>query len=166
MAPPPPHSNHIANLYHHHHAWLQGWLLRRLGNHGSAQDLAQDTFVRLLGKEVLPRIHEPRAFLKTIARGLVANHYRAQQIEQAYLDALQNLPVEYAPSPEQSTMAIQALIELDRLLASLPAPVRQAFLLSQVDGLTQDEIAQRLNVSLATVKRHIARAVVKVSFGR
>lgn len=54
-------------LYADHHSWLHGWLRRRLGNAYDASDLAHDTFLRILTKDVLPPIREPRAFLTTIA---------------------------------------------------------------------------------------------------
>ena len=49
MAAAPSHPD-IALLYSDHHGWLVGWLRRRLGNPCDAADLAQDTFVRVLGK--------------------------------------------------------------------------------------------------------------------
>jgi RNA polymerase sigma-70 factor (ECF subfamily) len=42
--------------------------------------------------------------------------------------------------------------------------VRDAFLLSQLDGMGQADIAARLGISLATVKRHIARAMLQCCF--
>ena len=44
------------------------------------------------------------------------------------------------------------------MLDSLPSVARQAFLLSQLDGLTYAQIASELDVSLITVKRHMLRA--------
>ena len=44
------------------------------------------------------------------------------------------------------------------MLDALPAPVRRAFLLSQIEGLTYEAIAQDIGVSLITIKRYMARA--------
>ena len=54
---------------------------------------------------------------------------------------------------------MQALMQLDRLLDSLPPKARSAFLLSQLDGLTYPEIAQRLGVSLSSVQQYMVRAM-------
>ncbi|MOA54761.1 putative RNA polymerase sigma factor FecI [compost metagenome] len=59
---------------------------------------------------------------------------------------------------------LEALVEIDRLLGELPLPVRQAFLLSQIEGMKQADIAVELGVSLPTARRYIARAVVQVCF--
>ena len=145
-------------LYRDHHGWLQGWLRRRLSNAGDAADLAHDTFARLLAARLPPVIHEPRAYLTRIAHGILVNWYQRKDLEQAYLDALARLPEATAPSPEQQLIILQALHEIDAMLDTLPAPVRRAFLLSQIDGLTYDAIATELAVSLITVKRYMARA--------
>lgn len=156
----------LQTLYCDHHRWLQGWLQRRLGNAFDAADLAQDTYVRLAvrGPQALGEIREPRALLTTIAHGLVVSLYRRRCVEQAWLDTLAALPEVLAQSPERRAIVLQTLVEVDRLLGQLPLPVRQAFLLSQIDGMRQAEIAAELGLSVPTVKRHIARALVQVCF--
>ncbi|WP_421446423.1 sigma factor-like helix-turn-helix DNA-binding protein [Agrobacterium tumefaciens] len=44
------------------------------------------------------------------------------------------------------------------MLSAMPGRTKEVFLLSQFDGLKYGEIAARLNLSLATVKRHMHRA--------
>ncbi|MNH46039.1 putative RNA polymerase sigma factor FecI [compost metagenome] len=53
---------------------------------------------------------------------------------------------------------LEALDEIDQVLALLPAKTRQAYLMAQLEGYTQEEIASRLNLSVRTVQRHLARA--------
>ncbi|MGH8360144.1 MAG: sigma factor, partial [Pseudomonas sp.] len=76
----------VQTLYSNHHGWLNTWLRSRLGNAADAADLAQDTFVRLLQKTERFELKAPRAFLRTIARGLVIDHWRREEIERAYLE--------------------------------------------------------------------------------
>ncbi len=152
---------HIRTLYLDHHGWLRERLQRRLGCLGQAADLAQDTFVRLLAREgELERLREPRAFLATVAQGLLANHWRRQALERAYLEALAARPEEVQPSPEDQALILETLTELDALLDRLPARVRQAFLLAQLEGLTYAVIAQRLGVSERMVKKYMAQAML------
>lgn len=63
-------------LYTRHHGWLFQFLRRKLGDAEQAADLAQDTFIRLLNTGQRAEIREPRAYLSTIARGLVADMFR------------------------------------------------------------------------------------------
>lgn len=150
----------IDQLYSHHHGWLQTWLRKRLGSAADAADLAQDTFVRLLSSapgEPLS-LTTPRAYLATIANRLTINLYRRRSLEQAYLTALAETPEDLAPSLEHQALVLEALDEVDRVLGILPAKTRQAFLMAQLEGYTQEEIASRLNLSVRSVQRHLARA--------
>ena len=156
------HSEQVKSIYAAHHGWLECWLRKRLGNASDAADIAQDTFVRVLAREMA--IREPRAMLTTIAQGMVANFYRRRDIELAYEQALAAWPEQHAMSPETRAIMLETLVEIDALLNSLPPLVREAFLLSQLDGMGQADIAERLGVSLATVKRHIAKAMLHCCF--
>jgi len=151
----------LQRLYSDHLVWLNTWLHRRLGCAHNAADLAQDTFVRLLSSpQNLPSIREPRAYLSTIAHGLVVNFWRRQAIERAYLEALAALPEAAAPSPETQGLILETLLAIDAMLQRLPDKVRQAFLLSQLDGLTYAAIAERLGVSERMVKKYMAKAML------
>ena len=154
----------VESLYQDHHSWLTGWLRRRLGCPDSAADLAQDTFIRVLSAREQPVIIEPRAFLTTLAKRVLFNHYRRQDLERAYLDTLAQMPEMLAPSEEDKAIILQTLIELDQLLDGLPRPVKRAFLLAQVDGLTYSQIAAELSISVATVKRHLHKAAMRCYF--
>ena len=148
----------VHQLYQSNHAWLYDWLRKRLGCADNAADLAQDTFARILASRRVLEAREPRAYLTTVAKGLLINWYRRQSLERAYLDALADLPEELAPSLEQRLIILETLHEIDALLANLPEPVRRAFLLSQIDGLTYPAIAEVLGVSLGSVKRYMQQA--------
>ncbi|SPU48884.1 sigma-70 family RNA polymerase sigma factor [Bordetella trematum] len=155
----------IEALYSAHHGWLHNWLRGRLGNSFDAADLAQDTFVKLLANDEILSIREPRALLTTIARRVVANFYRRRRIEEAYLATLALLPEPEVPGPETRALLLETLLEIDKRLSQLKIAARRAFLMHQVEGMTQVEIAQALNVSVATVQRYLERAVHRVCFG-
>ncbi|WP_159916881.1 sigma-70 family RNA polymerase sigma factor [Pantoea sp. 18069] len=154
----------VAGLYNEHHRWLSAWLRNRLGDAHQAADIAHDIFVRLLAREMPVEAREPRAFLTTVAQRALFSHYRRQQLERAYLDALAHWAPTLAASPEERAILLETLVEIDRMLDGLPALVRRAFLLSQLDGLKQAEIAQELNISLATVKRYLVKAGMHCMF--
>lgn len=154
----------VHSLYSHHHGWLQGWLRKKLGCSHRAADLAHDTFLRLLARDEPVAIAEPRAFLTTVAQRVLANHWRREQIERAYLDALAQAPAALSPSPEERAMLLETLVEIDCLLAGLPPQVKRAFLYAQLDGLSQAEIAAELGISVSTVKRHLVRAGTQCYF--
>jgi len=150
----------VEPLYRAHHGWLLGWLRRKLGNASDADDLAHDTFARVLGRpRELDRVREPRAWLTTIAHGLVVDHIRRRTLERACLEAIASLPEPQAPSPETQLLLVEALVRIDAMLDGLAPKVRTAFLMSRLDGLGYAEIAQRLQVSLSSVEKYMASAI-------
>lgn len=154
-----PLHDQVGRLYSDHHPWLLGWLRRKLGNAFDAADVAHDTFLRILGRELDEPVREPRAYLTTIAGGLVNSRWRRRALEQAWLEALAAQPEALAPSPEERRLALEALEEVARLLGDLPPLVSEVFLLSQLDGLTYPEIAVRLDISINRVQKAMTRAL-------
>lgn len=156
-----PSNNDVAAIYVDHHGWLVSWLRRKLGGSDQATDLAQDTFIRILSQKKDRQelsLQEPRAYLTTVARRLLINHVKRQSLEQAYLDVLSSLPEPETISTESRLIILETLHEIDAMLDGLGAKVREAFLLSQLDGLTYAQIAAQLNVTDRTVKRYMAAA--------
>lgn len=151
-------------LYSDHYGWLHGLLHRKLGCGHRAADLAHDTFLRLLARDACVAIQEPRAFLTTVAQRVLANHWRREQIERAYLDTLAQMPEALQPSPEERAMVLEALAEIDQRLDGLPVLAKRAFLHAQLDGMGHAEIAAALGISISTVKRHLVRAAAQCYF--
>lgn len=148
----------IAEFYQNHHSWLNSWLRRRMGCSHTAADLAQDAFISILGKGIIGDIREPRPFLATIAKRLMAHRRRRDLVEARYLEYLATLPEAVEASPEVKLLALETLQQLDRALDGLPLPVREAFLLAHLEGLSYAEIAERLKVSASSVKQYLSRA--------
>ncbi|MDF3934684.1 sigma-70 family RNA polymerase sigma factor [Pseudomonas citronellolis] len=149
----------LDRLYSDHHGWLRGWLRSRLGNAADAADLAQDTFLRVLLKQELLELRTPRAFLRTIARGLVIDHWRREELQRAYLETLALLPEAEVPSVETRELLLELLENIARLLDGLKPKVRSAFLLAQCEGLPHAQIATQLGVSVRSVERYVAEAL-------
>jgi len=132
--------NQIHILYDEHYHWLYGWLYKKLDCPEQAADLSQDTFVKILKKQQPLDLYLPRAYLTTIAHSLVVNHWRRREIERNYMQAIAVLPIETAPSAEKHAIIIETLSRIDQTLKGLAPLVREAFLLSQLHGLTYKAI--------------------------
>ncbi|OLU24437.1 RNA polymerase subunit sigma [Pseudomonas sp. PA15(2017)] len=155
----------VAALYREHHAWLRGWLAYRLRSWGRdvADDLAQDVFVRILDSRspLQPEaLRQPRAYLTCIANCVLVGWRRRHSLEQAWLDALKLVPAMNHPSPEQQSVILETLHEIDALLDALRPRVRQAFLMANLDGMKQKDIARALNIALPTVKKYVREGYV------
>lgn len=152
----------FAALYSDHHHWLLALLRRRLGNAADAADLAHDAFLRLLLKpRDFPSTEGARAYLSVVAKGLCVDLWRRREVEQAWLDAVAQLPEALAVSAEQQAAAMQALIEIDAMLVRLPARAAEAFVMAVVHGMTDAAIAVSLGVSDRMVRKYVAQAMVQ-----
>ncbi|MFJ9990585.1 RNA polymerase sigma factor [Pseudomonas putida] len=154
-----PHAELVGSLYRDHRSWLLAWLQRSTACRQRAEDLSQDTFVRLLGREQLIAPREPRAFLVAVAKGLLFDHFRRAALEQAYLAELSLLPEAEQPSPETLHLILEDLKAIDRLLGKLSSKARTAFLYNRLDGMGHAEIAERLGVSVSRVRQYIAQGM-------
>lgn len=159
VSAPLPTTRLVLQLYRDHHAWLLQRLRRKIGCPEQAADLAHDTFVRVLARLSPPEsLLEPRAWLSTIAHGLLVDHVRRADLERAYLQALAELPHKHHPSAEEQALTLEALRQVDGLLGGLSSKARAAYLWSRLDGMPHAEIAQRLGVSVPRVRQYLATA--------
>lgn len=137
-------------------------LRRRTGDHGRAEDVAQDTYLRLLEtasrKDVDTEIRDERAFIYRVAGNLAIDTARREQRRAGNGEPDVSLP-DPAPDPEQHAMAHDHLRQLDDALRELPANARLALLLFRVDGLSHADIARRLAVSESMVAKYLAQAL-------
>lgn len=162
LAPQPSPPQSIAGLYGLHHGWLVNWLRGRLGCSQQAADIAQDTFLRVLLADrrapLAAQLVEPRHYLVTVAKRVMVDGFRRRSVEQAYLQLLAEQPEQYALAPEERLMLLETLQALDAMLSGLGPRVKQAFLLSQLQGLGYKAIAAQLGGTVSSVTKYIAKA--------
>ncbi len=155
----------MGNFYQDHRGWLLRWLRARLQCSFTAEDLVQDTFVRLLlAPAAVTTVRHPRAFLATTARRLLIDRSRRLAVEQAYLEALTATLEDgaQAPSAEQCAQTLEALALLAQALDELPVRTRVSFLSCYLDGETQAAVAQRLGISERTVRNDLVQALLHI----
>jgi RNA polymerase sigma-70 factor (ECF subfamily) len=154
-----PQSELIGALYRDHRSWLVAWLRRNVACPQRAEDLSQDTFVRLLNREQLDQPREPKAFLAAIAKGLLFDYFRRAALEQAYLNELMLIPEGEQPSLEEQLLILEDLKAIDRMLGKLSSKARTAFLCNRLEGMSHNEIAEHLGVSSSRVRQYLAQGM-------
>jgi len=149
-------------FYKEHHKWLIHWIRRRTYRSDNAWDLAHDTFIRLLDRQIVPTsIHNPRGWLATTAGNLVIDQARREKLETNYLAFLATLPEAEHPSPEEQLQLLDLMENILRLLNGLRSIEKTAFLMVRLDGLSYREVAEQLQVSLSSVEKYMAKAMLK-----
>ena len=143
-----------AALFERHLAAVVGFAWYQLGDRAAAEDVAQETFVRLIGKIEGWQPGGPalRTWLFRVARNLCIDHRRAARM--VPLEALPDRPGD-APDLERS---VDLRRSVRRALDSLPERQRTALVLVTYLGLTNQEAAGTLDVSEEAVESLLARA--------
>lgn len=156
-------TDRIAELFAAHRSKLETTLARRTGNRDLAGELVQEAFVRLLASGAPSpsrSVEEDTRLLYAIARNAAIDHGRITQRRAELLGSLspEQFPTE-APSPGRELDAKRAMTAMIAALESLPQRTQDVFLLRRVDGLSHAEIADKLDISVSTVEKHLLRAL-------
>ena len=136
--------------------YLRGLLARR----EDAEDVAQETYVRLMraGSHGQSELHV-RASMFRAATNLAYDRFRQRRAHGRQSEAeLAELPDE-APQAESIVAMEQALRVVERTLLALPARCRQVFLLRTSHEQSYEAIAERLGISKRTVEREMQAAL-------
>ncbi|HVK03262.1 MAG TPA: sigma-70 family RNA polymerase sigma factor [Armatimonadaceae bacterium] len=146
-----------------HREALYGHALSLTRNADEAEDLVQETTLRALrGFESFRADGPIRAWLLTILRNLFINSYRsrARAPQSISLDALENPdPVMPSlPGPERQVLSKMENEALASAISRLPADYREVLVLSDVRGLTYQEISDRMGIPVGTVRSRLSRA--------
>jgi len=157
-------------LMHRHRTPVYSFLLRLTGERTRAEDLAQETFLRLVRGAAG---WEPRAavrtWLFTIARNLATDAARRQVFRATEsLDApgpdgerpRAGEPAASGPAPDEAAEAGRLRLRLEAALAALPAEQREVFLLREHAGLSFGEIAEAVHVNENTAKSRMRYALL------
>jgi RNA polymerase sigma factor (sigma-70 family) len=150
----------ILEAYLENEVALKRYLRRFIKSREAADDLAQEAFLRAFGAESRRVIETPKAFLFKVARNLALNELARQStMAIAPLGDFEDLEV----LEDSSQAAVDDVVDsrerirlLARAIAALPPQCAKVFILRKMRGLSQKEIAVRLNISVRTVENHVA----------
>jgi RNA polymerase sigma-70 factor (ECF subfamily) len=158
-------------LFERYRLPLFNFLLRLLHfQRESAEDVLQEVFIKLAKARDL---YEPRSLFRpwvyTIARNHGLNHLRSRAVASAQknisfdelTDPTSDRPGRELAGKDDTFKSIASKDEvgrLDRIIARLPSPSKEVFILHAVEGLSHEEIAKVLELNPATVRTHFHRA--------
>jgi RNA polymerase sigma-70 factor (ECF subfamily) len=150
-------------IWNRHAPMVYRLLERALGPNGEAEDLTQDVFLRTFSSlPTLRDIDALRSFIYSVALRTLKWELRRRRVRRILrlsdTGQLPDLPVRGVDSESR-----QILGRFYALLEGLRINDRTAFVLRHMEGLKLEEIADRMGVSLATVKRWVGRASQDVS---
>lgn len=157
-----------SNLDARFHGPLMAFFLRRTRDYALAQDLTQETLLRVLASGQLGLIAQADGYVFTVAQNLLRDRKRVQaRIEPTRfipLDDIGDSPLEHelaeSRSPERVMMSKDSLADVLRTLNELGERTRDIFVLFRLERMKQKDIAALFGIGQSTVEKHVMRATL------
>ena len=148
----------VAPVFLAYEAQLKAFVQKRVMDKEEADDILQQLYLKLYKNcEQLQEVHNLKAWLYQITRNTVYDFFRESSRRQS-LDADAELPAEELPN--QARHEVEALVE--PLINLLPPEYAEPLRLSELEGISQKEVAERLGISYSGAKSRIQRGREKL----
>ncbi|HSE60468.1 MAG TPA: RNA polymerase sigma factor SigZ [Nitrospiraceae bacterium] len=155
----------VTEIWQQVHDSLRAFIAKRVANDAEAEDILQEVFLRIHRR--LDSVNDPRrlvSWVYQITRHAIIDHYRANgkrmERQVGLAGELEALPTSASLNkPAEDTGRLRAELAgcLRPMIAQLPPDYREAVTLVELDGLTQQEAATRMELSLSGMKSRVQR---------
>ena len=140
---------------------LKKYLRRYLARQQDIDDVVQDVFVRAFEAEQKQEIRSPKSYLFKIAKHMALNETRRKSHQlMVYMGDMADLDViDSKPYGDEALALEQRLTTLNKLIADLPPQCQRVLVLRKIYGFSHKEVADRLNISVKTVEKHLTKGL-------
>lgn len=148
-------------IYERYFISLLNSAFRRLHSREDALEIVQDIFVQLyLKRALMEHISNLPGYLQMMLKNRVIDRFREQLSRKRHYHYLQEvLPVIVQESPEANLDGKLLEERINAVIEQLPEKSREVFLLSRTNNLSHQAIAEKLNISVSTVEKHIGKVL-------
>jgi RNA polymerase sigma-70 factor (ECF subfamily) len=130
---------------------LRGFIAKRVREEVDIDDILQDVFAKIHeGLRKLKESEKLEAWLFQVARRSIVDHYRRRRPAE--------LPEDVAETSPAKDISAEVASWLDPMMALIPEEDRDALRLTELQGLSQKELAERLGISVTGAKSRVQRA--------
>ena len=146
--------NNLQTIWDHFCCRLLAFIRGRVAEPADADDILQEVFLRIHTHLCcLPEPDKLDSWVYQIARNLIVDYYRRRRPS---AELPESLPAEMGALEDEPETELA--LSLQEMIAALPAPYREALILSEYQGLSQKDLAERLGISLSGAKSRVQRA--------
>ncbi|MEM7371854.1 MAG: RNA polymerase sigma factor [Bacteroidota bacterium] len=147
-------------LYKSYAEKIRNYVYYKSGDLTQAEDIMQETFLRLWKKCAEILFDKVGGFLHTVSNHLFIDSVRSHKVSLRFQKSHTPLVDSEDPFFHLRTKEFQESIE--QTISNLPEGQREAFLMNRIDKLTYKEIAQSLGISQTAVEKRIGKALIKL----
>lgn len=124
-----------------------------------ASDMTQELFYKIwMNRESISKIDSFKAYLFRMARNMVYDYYEHNQVIENFTQKQWETPL-YSDLIEDELYAKELALLIDIAVEKMPHQRQTIFSMSRREGLSNDEIAEKLGISKRTVENHITQAL-------
>ncbi|MEJ7559809.1 MAG: RNA polymerase sigma-70 factor [Pedobacter sp.] len=139
---------------------VYGYALKILQSESSAEEIVQETFIKLWLKRVhLRQVDNFGGYLRTVVKNETLNALKKVALQQKNYSIIQQEKTEEDSTTELSIEYRETKRLLESAIEKLPNQQRKVYNLCHVEGLKQKEVAEKLKISPLTVKVHLREAI-------
>ena len=150
-------------IFHHFKSQLYFFSLGYLKSASESEEIIQNTFLSLWEhRESLIDSVSVKNYLYTIATNNIYNYLKHQAVKRKFLDFVSTTLSEEDNNTQQQLDFIGLEKTIESYINKLPDQTRQIFKLSRFDGLSYQEIALQLGISVRTVENLVYRALKSI----
>jgi len=148
-------------LYHRYSGKLYNFMMKvSKGDSYTAEELVQQTFIRVW--ENRENVNPEKSFISylcTIAKNMLLNRYEHQTIQFIYEEYIKAKQIDSKNTTEEEVD--RKLLEeyIAKLTDELPPKRKEIFVLSRKEGLSNKQIAHKLNISESTIETQLSKAL-------
>jgi RNA polymerase sigma-70 factor (family 1) len=150
-------------LFDRYYDQIYSTSFRYLKVHDLAEDMVQSSFLKIWEKRIsLPKVDRFDHYLFRVAHNEMADHFRKHSKRAKHIQRIRELFEEETGSPEELLITKQKRELIADVISNLPPQQQTAYKLSRDEGLPYQEIADRMHLSINTIKVHISQALKKL----
>lgn len=146
-------------LYIQYSPRVKAFLAGFVKDKDEASDMTQDIFFKIwTNREVISKVDSFKAYLFRMARNMIYDYYEHNLVKETYSQKQQEKSP-YTEIIEEELYAKELALLIDIAVEKMPQQRRTVFMMSRKEGLSNEEIARRLNINKRTVENHITQAL-------
>lgn len=153
----------FAVFFNDHYHRLRPFVSRFFKEDDQAEDVLQEVFIRVwLNRDQLPRIENIAGWLRTVTSRTCINVLRKDLTRKKHITGLTSQEPDQAHTPEDRITADEIRQLVTRAVNDMPPSRRRIYLMSREEGLKPAEIAERLSLSVNTVRNTLVMALKEI----